>query len=47
MRYQDTINYKVVRTSEEPVELVNGTQTGVYDVGGSMTAQRSFSSPRL
>lgn len=32
MRYQDTIKYKVVRTSEEPVELVNGTQTGVYDV---------------
>ena len=32
LRYQDTIEYKVVRTSEEPVELINGTQTGVYDV---------------
>ena len=32
MRYQDTIKYTVRRTSEEPVEIVNGTQTGVYDV---------------
>jgi hypothetical protein len=32
LRYQDTIKYKVIRMSEEPVELINGTQTGVYDV---------------
>lgn len=32
MKYQDTIKYRVVRTSKEPVQLLNGTQTGVYDV---------------
>jgi hypothetical protein len=32
LEVSDTIKYKVVRTSEEPVELINGTQTGVYDV---------------
>lgn len=32
MNYHETLKYKVVRTSEGPVEIVNGTQTGVYEV---------------